>query len=49
MVIFNWFMEYYDSLVRLLAGKQESGNAGMLKDCGTFELPSYPASQLQAY
>jgi hypothetical protein len=39
----------YDDPMKLLAGKPESRKAGMLREHGTFELPSFPASELQAY
>jgi hypothetical protein len=35
--------------IKLLAGKPESRNAGMLRERKIFERPSFPASQLQAY
>jgi hypothetical protein len=49
LVICYSLLEYDDGPIRLLAGKPESHNAGMLKERKTSEPPSFPASQLQAY
>jgi hypothetical protein len=38
-----------DDSTKLLAGKQEGQNAGMLKENRTFQLPSFPASRLQPF
>jgi hypothetical protein len=45
----DYLLLEYDDPMRLLAGKPESRNAGVLREHRAFELPSFPASKLQAY